>query len=181
MGDHVAILLLAFGLRVWLLADTNLNWDEGYSAWISRLSLPVLADTTARDVHPPLYYLTLRLGTAAFGDGEFALRFGSVIVGLMMIALTYRFGRAVGGDVVGMIAALLLALARSNVHISQLARMHVLAAALVTLALWGAVILWRNPSRPSGRLGWRRLSELPGRSTPSTSRSCYHWRSMPPF
>ena len=140
----VAVLLLAYGLRVWLLADTNFNWDEGYSVWISRFPTPILFDTTARDVHPPLYYLLLDAFRAVAGTGEFALRYSSALLGLLMVALTYRLGAALGGPWVGVIAALLLAVARANVHISQLARMHILATTLSTLALWAAVVLWRD-------------------------------------
>jgi mannosyltransferase len=148
------VVLLAFGLRVWLLADTNLNWDEGYSAWISDLPLTALFDTTARDVHPPLYYLVLRLHTWVLGDGEFGLRFGSVWVGVLLVVLTYRLGRAVGGDAVGVVAALLVALARAHVHISQLARMHSLAALLATLALWATIRLWQQPTDRRALVGY---------------------------
>lgn len=140
----LAVLLLAYGLRVWLLADTNFNWDEGYSVWISRLAPLALFDTTARDVHPPLYYLLLKAARAVAGEGEFALRYSSVLLGVVMTALTYRLGQALGGVWVGVIAALLLAVARANVHIAQLARMHILATTLATLALWAAVVLWRD-------------------------------------
>ncbi|MEO0564719.1 MAG: glycosyltransferase family 39 protein, partial [Chloroflexota bacterium] len=146
----VGILTLAYGLRVWLLAATNLNWDEGYSAWMQRLPLAQLLDTTARDVHPPLYYLTLR-ATALIGDGEFIWRYGSVVFGVLAVAVAYRFGRALGGGAVGVITALLLALARSNVHISQLMRMHVLAMLLSTGALWATVVLLR---RTNDRRAW---------------------------
>lgn len=151
----VAVLLLGYGLRVWLLADTNYNWDEGYSAWISGLPVAQLADTTARDVHPPLYYLLLKLSrTLLLGDTEFILRYTSLITGMLLIAITYRFGRAVGGVGVGITAALLIAAARGHVHISQLARMHALAALWSTVALWLALIWWRNPRDWRSALGY---------------------------
>lgn len=145
-GLLVAVLTLAFGLRVWLLADTNFNWDEGYSLWISRLPVPQLADTTARDVHPPLYYLLLKAGIAAFGSDEFGARFVSVLTGVLTVALAYRFGRALGGAWVGVLTALLFAVSRANIHISQLARMHSLAALFGVLTLWAALRLWNQPA-----------------------------------
>jgi 4-amino-4-deoxy-L-arabinose transferase-like glycosyltransferase len=143
----VPILLLAYGLRVWLLADTNINWDEGYSVWMSRHPLDVMMDTTARDVHPPLYYLMLRGGRFLWGEGEFAWRYVSLLTGVFAVALVYRFGQVVGGRYVGVIAAVLLAVSRANVHISQLTRMHILAAVLCTGAMWAAVRIWDNPRR----------------------------------
>lgn len=150
----VMVLAVAFGLRVWLIADTNFNWDEGYSMWMSRQAPAQLFDSTARDVHPPLYYLALKTTRAALGDGELSARFLSVGAGVLTVALAFQIGRAVGGDVAGVVAALLMALSRGNIHIAQLARMHALAALFSALGVWAALTVWRTPRR---RDGWAAL------------------------
>jgi hypothetical protein len=53
----IPVMLLAFGLRLWGLADHNIWWDEGLAAWAARLPVERILDWTAHDVHPPLYFL----------------------------------------------------------------------------------------------------------------------------
>lgn len=153
LWSMVLVMLIAFGLRVWLLADTNFNWDEGYSMWMSQQGVSYLFDSTARDVHPPLYYLLLKWGRVALGDGELSTRFVSVIAGLLTVVLTFRLGKSTGGMWTGVLAALLMAVSRANIHISQLARMHAWAAFFGVLGLWSALILWRNPNSRRAFIG----------------------------
>lgn len=141
------LLLLAYQLRVYRLGDLNFNWDEGYSGWIVRLPLADLLETTARDVHPPAYYLVLRLQRGAAGGSEFAMRYPSLLFGLLTTALAAALGRAVGGWRVGLLAALLLAVSRANIEIAQLARMHMLAGAFSVGGLW-MTVLWLRQTRP---------------------------------
>lgn len=143
----LAILLIAYALRVFSLGDFALSWDEGYSTWIMRLPLATLLETTARDVHPPVYYLLLRGFTLAAGEGEFIGRYLSVLLGLITVALVYRLGHTVGGRWTGVAAAALTAIARANLTIAQDMRMHMLAMLFVTLLLWAALMVMRQPNR----------------------------------
>lgn len=140
-------LIFAFALRVHDLGDFNMNWDEGYSNWIVDLPFDEMIETTARDVHPPLYYLTLRGAQTAFGENEFSLRYPSVLLGVLTVAAIFALGRLVGGYRVGLLALVLLALARANIDIAQLMRMHILATLFSTGGLWATVRLFQNPRR----------------------------------
>ncbi|MBC7871150.1 MAG: glycosyltransferase family 39 protein, partial [Chitinophagaceae bacterium] len=139
----ILILLLAFGLRVYKLGDLNLNWDEGYSNWLVRQPFAQMLETTANDVHPPVYYLALRAQRVFTGDGEFVLRYPSVMFGILTVAVVYSLGRSIGGKLVGLLAMLLFALSRANIDISQLMRMHMMAGLFSAGALWAAVHLFR--------------------------------------
>lgn len=140
----VLIVLVAFGLRVWGLADHNIWWDEGIGIWLSRMPMWESIHWTAGDVHPPLYYVLLRAWRAVAGEGEFALRFLSVISSTLTVPLIYRLGKALGGFRTGTLAALLLAVSRFSIWWAQEIRMYALAALLATGSLWGAVWLWRT-------------------------------------
>jgi hypothetical protein len=144
-----AVLLLAFGLRVYTLGDFNFNWDEGYSHWIVSLPYQDMIRTTAADVHPPLYYQLLRITQVIAGSGEFVNRYPSALLGLLSVALTFALGRTVAGWRVGLLAAVLIALSRATIDIAQLSRMHMLAAVFCTSGLWATILVWRRP----GRLG----------------------------
>jgi len=64
-----AILLVAFGLRLVLLADADIWWDEGWTVWTARHSIADVARLMATDVHPPLYFFLLRFWLKLAGDG----------------------------------------------------------------------------------------------------------------
>lgn len=143
------VLIAAYALRVRGLDHFELSWDEGYSTWIIRQPFTQMIEITARDVHPPLYYLLLRLhaGILSIAQGEFALRYLSVLMGMVSIALVYVLGAAVGGRWSGLIAAALVTVARANIDIARDTRMHMLAMLCVTLALWAAVRWFRRPDQ----------------------------------
>src|SRR5574341_1284717 len=152
----IVILIGAFGLRVKNLEERNIWWDEGYSNWLIRHPFLELLDITAHDVHPPLYYLVLRIEWLITGDGEFVLRYPSVLLGLLTVACIYGVGKALGGERVGVLGMALLSLSRLGIRMSQEIRMHMLAALLVTVGLWAVILIWRNlfrqqklPTRPT--------------------------------
>ncbi len=138
------ILLLAFALRSWGLDDRNIWWDEGLVAWAARLPTASIVDWTARDVHPPLYFLLQRLWWFAVGDGEFVMRYTSVLVGTLGVALIYLLGRAMGGPLAGLLAAFFLAISTFAVSWSQEMRMYIGASAAATAALWAALRTWQT-------------------------------------
>jgi len=138
------ILLLAFGLRVWGLDDRNIWWDEGLVAWAARLPAAAIVDWTAHDVHPPLYFLLQRGWWLAVGDGEFVMRYTSVLVGTLGVAFIYLLGRTLGGPLAGLLAALFLALSTFAVSWSQEMRMYIAASAAATAALWAALRYWQS-------------------------------------
>ncbi|HSN76791.1 MAG TPA: glycosyltransferase family 39 protein [Anaerolineae bacterium] len=138
------ILLLAFALRVWGLDDRNVWWDEGLVAWAARLPAAAIVDWTAHDVHPPLYFLLQRLWWFAVSDGEFVMRYTSVLVGTLGVAWIYLLGRTLGGPLAGLLAALFLAISPFAVSWSQEMRMYIGASAAATAALWAALRYWQT-------------------------------------
>lgn len=162
----VAVLLLAFVLRVHNL-DVQSFWnDEGNSARLSERSIPLIIEGTASDVHPPLYYLLLHQWRKLVGASEFGLRSLSLFAGMLTVPLTFVFGKMVskkagrrgtqrrykvtqrlGGEAewLGLLAAGLLAISPGMVYYSQEARMYALLGfwtmlATVLLLRWVSVI-----------------------------------------
>ena len=141
------ILLLAWGLRIWGLADHNIWWDEGYTTWLVRHDVGQMNHITATDTHPPLYFWGLHAWRGVVDESEFLLRFPSVVFGTLAVAAVYGLARALGGRRAGLLAALFLAVSRFAITWSQQTRMYILAALLATLALWAAVRYWQTGSR----------------------------------
>ena len=114
-----ATVLVAFFLRIYRLADKNIWWDEGWSIWLSRQDLAAIALRTAADEHPPLHYWMLHFWNMLAGTDAIAGRFLSVAFGVLTIALIYRIGKHIGGEWIGILAALFLATARFHIWWSQ--------------------------------------------------------------
>ncbi len=148
----VIIVLSAFALRLYKLGAQSLWYDETVSAFLAGQTFPALIAHTARDIHPPGYYILLHLWTGLVGDSEFALAYFSLIFGVLLMPLTYRLARdLIGKGSPAFGAALFVAFSPYNIWYSQEVRMYTLAASLGVIVTWMAVQAQGNPSQARRR------------------------------
>ena len=136
-------LLLAFALRVYALGAQSLWNDEGTSVALSSLSIEAIINGAARDIHPPLYYLLLHFWMPLAGNTEYAVRFLSVIAGVLTVALVFRVSCSVFDERVATLAAFLTALSPFQVYYSQEARMYVWVMLFAAISVY-AMMRWLN-------------------------------------
>ena len=147
----ISLLLCAFGLRVHHLGRFSLWIDEGLTPlrasynigkiWANEIDIQ---ESISKDTHPPLYYTVIHVTLGLFGKSDFALRYPSVLWGMLLIPLIYQLGRRMGGQRVGGIAALLTVINPQQLWYAQEARMYtqlVWLMAMATFCLWQA---WRG-------------------------------------
>ncbi|MBN1995077.1 MAG: glycosyltransferase family 39 protein [Anaerolineae bacterium] len=149
-----AILLAGFALRLYRLGAQSLWYDETVSAFLAGQAAPDLMAHTARDIHPPGYYLLLHLWTALAGHTEFALAYFSLLFGVLLIALTYHVARYLGNKLVATWAALLVACSPYHVWYSQEVRMYTLGAALGLAAAYCALRATFTPNKKTTVRFW---------------------------
>jgi uncharacterized membrane protein len=137
----VAVILLAFALRLYRLGYQSIWYDEGVSIHLAQKSLTVLTAHTAGDIHPPLYYYLLHFWIQAAGSDEFAVAFLSLSFGLLLVPLVYRIGWCLYNPMVGSLAALLVAVSPYNLWYSQEMRMYTLGASLGLVSLYSLLQL----------------------------------------
>lgn len=130
-----------FALRANRLGVQSFWNDEGTSVALARLSLGAIVSGAARDIHPPLYYLLLHFWVTIAGDGEFAVRFLSLLSGVLLIAVTFRIARLFFDEEVATIAAFLSALSAFQLYYSQETRMYMLVALASALSVWAMASL----------------------------------------
>jgi hypothetical protein len=138
-----ALILAAFALRMYRLAQQPLSWDEGWSTGLSTLSWAEIKRITALDVHPPLYYVVFKLWLS-LGRHEGWMRFLSVFAGVVTVPLAYAtariWTRTTGAgqreERVGFLAAFVTTVSPFLLYYSQVARMFSLCAALTLLAAY---------------------------------------------
>lgn len=152
----VAILLLAFTGRI-LNIDTESLWvDEGFSYWAIRH--PELFSLLANDVHPPLYFVSLREWAGVSGITELALRYFSVLPSVLSVAAVYHVGRELvllrgisrsdaRWTLIPLLAALLLALADMENYIAQETRNYTWHVLWAIVSMWGFLRWLRTEKR----------------------------------
>ncbi len=147
-----ALCLLAFALRVFRLDFQSLWYDEAFSAYLAHFDLATITTRTAADIQPPLYYYLLHFWIVCAGDSELALRFLSLIFGVLTIPLLFVTARRLFDRNAALIAALLATLAPLYVWYSQEARMYTL---ITFLSLLSSYALLRALADPRGETrGW---------------------------
>ena len=146
-----AVALGAFALRLVQLGVDSLWYDESVSVYLAGQPVAELIAHTARDIHPPGYYLLLRawLVSAGFPTGhadatgyrlEFMAGFLSLCLGVLLVPLTWQLARRLRlGDTVAALAALLVAVSPFGVWYSQEVRMYTLGACLAVVCLLATV------------------------------------------
>ena len=149
-----AILLLAFGLRLYRLGDESLWYDETVSVYLAGKSVPDLVAHTAGDIHPPGYYLLLHSWVRLAGSNDFAVAFPSVFFGVLLVALAYWLAARVFGAKAALLAAVLVAISPFHVWYSQEVRMYTVGAVLGMASLGATLCLLEPSARSRLTAGW---------------------------
>jgi hypothetical protein len=146
----LVLCLVGFLLRVYRLDGQSYWIDEAWTLFYADLSLPALLENlrTIRSA-PPLYHLLTIYWVQWAGNGEYALRFLSVVSSVLAIPLIYRLGRLLAGPRLGLLAAGLLAIAPYQIWHAQDARNYSMLTAASLLSMWAFIALWRR-----GGWGW---------------------------
>jgi len=140
------IVMLAAYLRLHNLAADSLWRDETTSLAQSSGSLFHIITATAQDNYPPLHNFILALTVKLLGDGPWALRLPSAILGIVSVAALYWVGAMIGGRVAGLIAAFLLAVAPFAIYYSQEARPYAVLMCAAVLFAGAALSFLRKAS-----------------------------------
>lgn len=90
------LLWAALALRVFRLDVQDIWWDEARNIDVASRPLSAIALAGELDIHPPLYFYLLHGWMVLVGTREFAMRFLSVIPGVLLVSLCYQVGRLLG-------------------------------------------------------------------------------------
>ncbi len=159
-------ILAGFAIRLYRLGAESLWYDETVSAYLASQSIPDLIAHTARDIHPPAYYILLHawraLAEPSVGRGfEFLLAFPSLWFGVLSLGLLVPLARIMIGERAAAPALWFAAINPFLVWYSQEVRMYTVAAALGLLSLYAAIKHFTSsPRRPAEQ---RRGTQYPKR------------------
>jgi hypothetical protein len=152
------IFLLGAALRIANLGGQPLWIDEAFS-YIAVKSPDLLA-ALSHDVHPPLYFLMLKGWSGLAGVSEFSLRYPSLLLGVLSIALIYKLAQEIfilrgegQNRVIPILAALMLAISEMGFYVGQETRSYSLHIVLALVSMW-AFLRWSRTSQPNWAVIW---------------------------
>jgi hypothetical protein len=149
----IVITLIGGGLRVFLLDHKGMWLDETFSVWLAdHNALEMLQWILKIDQHPPLYYLLLHSWIGLNGDTPYDVRLLSALFGAGTIPVIYLIGKRISGVIIGLAAAVFLALSPFNIYYAQEARMYTFLTFNAAVAMYALVRLLTDSrsARPIG-------------------------------
>ncbi len=151
----VLVALLLAGLARGLFAGhAALRGDEAFSVRLVQMPLATLFEAMAvSEPNPPLQFLFLQGWLRLVGTSEVALRWPSVLAGVLTVALTYRLGATWLGRPAAVFACAWVAVQPFLVWYGQDLRVYASLTLWVLVTAW---CLWQALEVPPGRasLGW---------------------------
>lgn len=143
-------LIAGTALRLFRLADRSMWFDEAVSfTLIDRFGWANMIERVGQAVHPPLYFITLRLWAGCFGTSLVAMRSLSVVLAGATMLGVYLFCRDGFRDeteaddesvsqsrAIGVVAASFVAVSTFHIAWAQQARMYMLGTALAAFSTW---------------------------------------------
>lgn len=146
-GLLLAILALAFVLRLSKLAEQAIWWDEAWSILLAEQSLPDITRTIAFDAHPPLYQWAMHGWIRLVGISELAARYLSVLAGVVTVALCVSLARRLTQSRhAALVAGMVTALSLIGIDWSQEARMYAVGAMWAVAVVYAYVRLLERPT-----------------------------------
>ncbi len=131
------LLLVAFALRAVSLTAQGVWRDEVDQWYFAHDSWPVLGSRFLQaGWNGPLYSPLLRVWMALAGDSVYAMRYLSLLWGILSIALFYALGKRLLGRPSAMVAATLMAVSPYMVWYAQEIKMYAWVVMWVLLALY---------------------------------------------
>lgn len=132
------LIVLYATTRLWRLDDSCLWFDEIFSVHAAEMAWSTILWFSAQDlIHPPLFYVLLKLWIAIVGEGIFSMRLLPVIFSVAALIPLIRLGRelALRSSTI-LFAIFLLAVNGSFIKYAQLLRMYSLLMMLSMFSIW---------------------------------------------
>ena len=127
------LILVIFLVNLSLCFNRSLWADEAWTALLMQNDFKDMMGIIANDVHPPLYFIILKIFTIFFGENIFVMKIVSLIpVIILMILGVYYINKLFNNDTVASIFILLVGLSPSCLHMTVELRMYSWSILFVT-------------------------------------------------
>jgi hypothetical protein len=139
------VLLAGFALRAFRLDYQSLWWDETYSVDVASKGLHAITHQARADPLP--HFLLLWAWIKAAGQSEYAVRYLSLLMGMLALPLLYRLARLVASEAAALFAMAMIAISGLAVYYSQETRLHMLGLLLILATAYVLLLALYTQSR----------------------------------
>lgn len=149
------IIILGVGVivRAWTIGYAAPWIDEIHSLLYARNPVAHLIDITrTTDIHPPLYFLSVKAWGALFGESREAARMLSLVLGVTCIGLVFVIARRLFDAPTAFVAMAFFATFPTAVHYAREIRMYPLLTTLFLLSFVCFLKLYQSGSAQGGRV-----------------------------
>jgi uncharacterized membrane protein len=129
-------LVIYLSLTLRNITTSSIWFDEGFTINLIKFNFFDIAKYTAYDVHPPLYYWTLKIWTFIFGTTELAVRSMSTFFGALALVLIYLMVKDLFNKKAATLALLFSSVSPMLIRYGVEARMYTMVLCVVILATW---------------------------------------------
>lgn len=144
----LGIIIVGVFLRSYHLTTRSLWLDESFSWRLIQFPFSEMISRTAADVHPPFYYVALRVWAIVFGSSVLSLRAFSVMAAALTMLAAYLFTTtAFRSRPSGLLAVALLAVSGWQIAFAWEARMYTFGTALALFSSW-FLVKWLRAVEP---------------------------------
>jgi len=142
------ILILAAVLRLQNLAYRDFWYDEAFTGVAVKEKFSGMIQMIIDDVHPPLYYASLKLFASFFNYSVYGIRFFSAIFGVLAVWAVYLLTKELFNKRAALFASFLTAIAPFAIQYSQEARMYTMLSFFLLISTYFFLkALKTNPPR----------------------------------
>ncbi|HEX8974490.1 MAG TPA: glycosyltransferase family 39 protein [Patescibacteria group bacterium] len=131
-----AILLLAIAIRFTGLVRRDFWYDEAFTGVAVKESFSNMLNMIINDVHPPLYYLVLKIFAYFFNYSVFGIRLFSAIFGVLAVWAIYLVAKEMFGRKAALWASFVTTVSPFAIQYSQEARMYSMLVFLILMATY---------------------------------------------
>jgi len=130
------IILLAMATRFTGLMKRDFWYDEAFTGVAVKENFHDMIFMIINDVHPPLYYLTLKVFASFFNYSVYGIRLFSAIFGVLSVWMLYILAKELFNVKVARYAALVATISPFAVQYSQEARMYAMLVFFILTAAY---------------------------------------------
>lgn len=139
---NIGLVVLSLFVLVGMSWNRFISYDESYTLSLIRHSFKDIIYITALDVHPPLYYLIMKVLTAPFSYHLVAVKLATVLPAIILLCLAKGwFGRIINAK---WYAFFLLTIPAAQSYLVAEIRMYGWIALFITITMMAAIEIYKG-------------------------------------
>ncbi|MCF8277694.1 MAG: DUF6020 family protein [Flavobacteriales bacterium] len=147
----LALLALAFGVRILNINETDISGDEPFSLYVAQFDIVTIIRYLSSGNNPPLYEILLHYYVFYFGNNDLTVRLFPSILNALTVIPIFLTGLRFFNKRIALIAAGMFIFSTYHIRFSHEIRVYSLFSLFTA---WALFYFLSTLSRPSEKLNW---------------------------